>query len=291
MASVAPDPAEPAVRQVIRWLRLMPGRAVLELVSRVGYVARGAVYLSMGVIALMAGLDLAPKAAGATGALLAWANWPAGLTLLALVGWGWLAFALWRALQALFDADGHGASPRGLAVRAGQAISGAVHAAIGLTALELADGLDDLAELDEDGAARETAAQVLAMPAGELALIAVGGFILAVGVANILQTLAYDFTKRLGGPRHTRRWAVVLAKLGYLGRGIAFAPLGFFVLRAGLDAEAGAVRSLGGALQALEAQPFGSAVLSLTAVGLIAFGLFALVEARYRRMTVPRLAS
>ncbi|MND00708.1 hypothetical protein D3C83_194200 [compost metagenome] len=67
--------------------------------------------------------------------------------------------------------------------------------------------------------------------------------------------------------------------------------MGFFIAEAGLDARAGAVRSLGGALQTLETQPFGSWVLSLTALGLVAFGLFSLVEARYRRMRVPRLAS
>jgi hypothetical protein len=257
--------------------------AVLELASRVGYVARGAVYLSVGVIALLAALDLAPTAAGAMGAMQAWGSWPFGLALLVLAGWGLMAFALWRALQALLDADGHGRTPRALLIRGGQAISGLVHAALAMSAFEVADGLEDLSELDEDGAAQAAAAAILDMPGGDLALIVVGGFILAVGIANIVQGLFYNFAKRLDA---AGRWAWPLGKIGYLGRGIAFIPLGFFIAESGLDARAHHARSLGGALQTLEAQPFGSLVLSLTALGLIAFGLFALAEARYRRMSL-----
>lgn len=275
-----------ATKQVADWLRQTPARALLELASRVGYVARGAVYLSVGVIALMAALDLTPRAAGVVGAMRAWGEWPAGLMLIVLAGWGLMAFALWRGLQAVFDADGHGSSLRALAIRGGQAISGFVHAALAYSAFELADGLEDIHELDEDGETQRAVAAVLGLPGGDLVLIVVGGFILTVGVANILQALFYDFTKRLRSP-DAWRWAVPLGRTGYLGRGVAFAPMGFFILESGLDARATQARSLGGALQTLEAQPFGSLVLSLTALGLIAFGLFSLVEARYRRMIIP----
>ena len=291
MAAETPNLSPSAALQVISWLRRIPGRALLELASRVGYVARGAVYLSVGSIALLAAIDLTPRAAGVVGAMRAWGEWPAGLTLLSLAGWGLMAFALWRALQAVFDADGHGSTLRTLIIRAGQAISGFVHAGLAFSAFELTDGLEDLGEIDEDGAAQQTAAAVLDIPGGDLALIVVGGFILTVGLANVLQGLFYDFSKRLECSDAACRWTVPLGKIGYLGRGVAFVPLGFFIAESGFDARAHHARSLGGALQTLEAQPFGSLVLSLTALGLIAFGLFALVEARYRRMEVPKLAS
>ena len=288
MATQAPDLTPTASKQLIAWLRIMPGRAVLELAARVGYVARGAVYLSVGAIALLAALDLTPSAAGAVGAMQAWGDWPAGLMLLWLAAWGLMAFAMWRGLQAVLDADGHGSSPRALLIRGGQTISGFVHAALAFSAFEVADGLEDLTEMDEDGEARRAAAALLDIPGGDLVLIAVGGFILAVGLANVAQAFFYDFSKRLECSQAACRWAVPLGKIGYFGRGMAFAPLGFFIAESGLEARAQNVRSLGGALQTLEAQPFGSVVLSLTALGLIAFGLFAVVEARFRRMNVPQ---
>jgi TctA family transporter len=80
---------------------------------------------------------------------------------------------------------------------------------------------------------------------------------------------------------------VPLAKVGYGARGLASLPLGVFLVMAGIQARAGEARSWGGALQALEGQPFGSWALGLVAAGLIAFGLFGLVEARYRRIRPP----
>lgn len=286
MAAETPHIEPTAVHQVAVWLRRMPVRALLELASRVGYVARGAVYLSVGAMALLAASDLTPRATGIVGAMRAWGDWPFGLLLIGLVGWGLLAFAVWRGLQAVLDADGHGSSLRALLVRGGQAISGMVHAVLALSAFELADGLEDLGE-NEDAEAQQTAAALLGAPGGDIALIVVGGFVLAVGFANIIQGLFYDFAKRLECPQVTQRWTLPLGRIGYLGRGIAFAPLGFFILEAGLDARASPARSLGGALQTLESQPFGDWVLSLTALGLVAFGLFSLVEARFRRMRIP----
>ena len=284
MATQAPQSSPSAVRQVGAWLKSIPTPAVLELASRTGYVARGAVYLSVGFIALLAALDVVPTASGVVGAIQAWGRWPAGLALIWLAGAGLLAFAGWRCLQAVFDADGHGRSLHAWSVRGGQAISGLVHAAMAFSAFQL---LDELEDLNEESEAREAAAALLQIPGGDWALIGVGGFVLAVGIANFAQGLFYDFSKRLGCSRQACRWAVPLGRIGYLGRGVAFVPLGFFIAESGFDARASQARSLGGALQTLEAQPMGSLVLSLTALGLIAFGLFAFVEARFRRMQIP----
>src|SRR5436190_1354581 len=87
--------------------------------ARFGYAARGAVYVSVGVMALLAALRLSPHATGAIGAMRAWGAWPPGIALLWAAGLGLYAFAGWRALQALFDADRLGAKPAALAARVG----------------------------------------------------------------------------------------------------------------------------------------------------------------------------
>ena len=144
-----------------------------------------------------------------------------------------------------------------------------------------------MTELFEPTSAQTQAATLMALPYGDLLLIAVGGFILAVGAANIAQALFKDFSKRLHCSPEVCRWAVPLGRAGYFGRGVAMAPLGLFLLRAGQQARASEAHGLGVALQTLEAQPFGSWILGMTALGLVAFGAFALVEARFRRIDVP----
>lgn len=256
----------------------------LEWASRLGYAARGVVYLGLGTLVLLAAADLTPRAKGAKAMLAAWAEWPPGLALVGAVAVGLLAFALWRALQAIFDADHHGASPKGIAVRVGQAVSGLIYGGLGLWALELLDAFDDVGEPDEEQSARGMARAVLALPHGGLLLLLAGGCLLAVGIGNIVQGLAQDFAKRLRCGETVCRWVVPMAKLGYGARGLATLPAGLFLIQAGLAARSRDAHSWGGALQAMEGHPFGSWLLGVIAVGLIAFGLFGFVEAAFRRI-------
>jgi len=147
-----------AARLPERW------RRALELASRLGYAARGAVYLTVGVLAMLAALDLTPSASGAHEAMALWARWTPGLLLVALLAGCLLAFSIWRGVQSVFDADRHGHSPRALAIRAGQAVSGLAYGALAVSALELLDGFEDIGEADESESARTAAAEILALP-------------------------------------------------------------------------------------------------------------------------------
>ena len=260
----------------------------LELASRLGYAARGAVYLTIGVIAVLAAADLTPRPAGTGDVLELWAKWPLGLFLISALAACLLAFSGWRVLQAVFDADRHGATPKAWAIRAGQAVSGVVYGALALSALELLDGLEDIGEADETDSARTAAAEILAWPHGDWLVIAGGLVLLAVGVGNLAQGVLHDFGKRLHCGPEVCRWVVPLGRAGYIGRGLATLPLGIFLLRAGWEVRASEVRTWADALQTVEAQPFGSVILTAVALGLIAFGLFGVVEAVFRRIDAPR---
>lgn len=274
-------------RKLVKRVRRLSVSRIIELASRFGYAARGLVYLGLGSIVLLAALDLTPRAQGAKGVLRAWAEWPLGWALIGGIGVGLAGFAAWRILQAVFDADRHGRSLKAWAVRAGQAFSGLVYGGLALSAFELLDELEDVGEVDEEQTAHHTARTVLDMPYGDTLLIAAGLVVLAFGVGNVVQGLMQDFSKRLDCDDHICRRVVPLAKIGYGARGLASLPLGVFLVMAGIQARAGEVHSWGGALQALEGRPFGNSALCLVAAGLVAFGLFGLVEARYRRIRPP----
>ena len=234
-------------------------------------MARGSIYVSVGLIALLAAAGLAPRAQGILGALEAWGEWPPGVALLWLAGLGLYGFAGWRALQSIADADGQGRSPRAWASRAGQAVSGLLYGGMAISVFELLDAIKDLHEADDQAKTREFVAGLLDWPMGELVVVALGLLILAAGVGNVVRAFIDHFARGLKCDERTAAWAGTMARVGYFGRGLAMLPGGAFMLLAGWHARASEARSLGDMLQALHTQPLGDVVLSLIAVGLMAF--------------------
>ena len=266
---------------------------LIEGAARIGYGARGFVYLSAGALTLLAATDRIGEAVGTSGAAGWLAEQPFGKVWLVLLGLGLWAFVGWRVLQAVFDADHEGADLKGWTTRAGQAVSGLFY---GVLASGVFEYLDEFAEATDASSAQaesvaenqEKAAALLALPFGEALLIGAGLTVLGVGVGNIVRAFRDDFGDALACPKAFCGTATALARAGYAARGFAYLPLGVFVVLAGLHARSGEVTTTAAALDALEAQPGGSVILGLTAAGLMAFGAFAFVEARWRRIRPPR---
>ncbi len=259
----------------------------VEWAARIGYGARGFVYLSAGLLTLMAVLDLMDGAAGAREALAWLSRQPFGRAWLFLAGAGLLAFVGWRMLQAVFDADHEGRTWRGLSTRMSQAFSGLGYALLAVSAfrLLLLDPANPAAE--EVASGRERAEQLLSLPLGNWLLVGVGLCIAGVGVSNVVRAWREDFTEYLACSAKLCRRVAPLARAGYVARGLAWLPLAAFVAMAGLHSRAADVTSFGAALDAVERQPAGAWFLVPAALGFVAFGVFSLVEARFRRIRPP----
>ena len=260
----------------------------LEWAARIGYGARGFVFLSVGVLVLLAATDQIGSATGSSGAAGWLSGQPLGRLWLVLLGLGLWAFVAWRFIQSVFDADHEGRDWRGLMSRAGQALSGIFYGLIGATVFEYLDEYAPRPEAEDAAENQQKAAQLLDLPFGQWLLLLVGLAILALAIGNIVRAMRDDFTSSLACSEDVCRRVAPLARIGYAARGFAYLPLAAFVVLAGLRESSEPVTSFGGALNALEAQPGGSIMLGLTAVGLTAFGAFAFVEARWRRIRPPK---
>jgi hypothetical protein len=282
--TIGAAPPEDALAGVQDARPASPWPRIAAVGARIGYMARGSVYVSVGAIALLAALRLSPHAVGAIGALEAWGAWPAGIVLLWAVGLGLYAFAGWRALQSVFDVDERGRRPHALASRVGQAISGLTYGALAVSVFRLIHTLHHLGRPSETAAMRSFVARMLDLPLGPWLVIGMGAFVVAAGLGSVARAGLDHFARGLDCHPKLRTGLGVLARVGYAGRGVALLPAGALLVRAGLHARASDARGLGGALEVIARQPLGHPVLGLTAVGLMGFGLFAVVEGWLRPM-------
>ena len=109
------------------------------------------------------------------------------------------------------------------------------------------------------------------------------------GLFQFYRAFKSDLTDDLSltdvGAEH-REWITPIGRAGYAARGVAFSMIGGFLIAAAIHHNPGEAQGLDGALATLAGQPFGPYLLGLVAAGLAAYGVFALVEARYRRMVI-----
>ena len=159
---------------------------------------------------------------------------------------------MWRLFQGVLDPDREGGDARGLIKRADHAVNGLFHAA-------------------------------LAVSVGRVAL---GAGILAIGLFQFFRAYDARFMEKLKpgemNPRE-RRWTRRAGRRGHAARGVVLV-IGAFLAQAALQSDPDEARGLGGALSAPATQPFEPYLLALVALGLVAFGLFMFVVARYRRI-------
>jgi hypothetical protein len=265
------------------------GRGWYAAAARTGLVAKGVSYGIVGIVAIALALGVGGKATDRSGALELLAQNGFGKAVLAALAVGFGAYALWRFVQAVADReDDDGA--KGVAKRLGKAAGyvgrGAIYAGLAFTTAKLLTGAD---EKPQNQKARETTAGVFDWPAGRWLVGLAGLAILGAGVWNLYRGVSTKFedkwqTGKMSGAE--RRWGVRVGLVGHVARAVVFGLIGLFLTKAALEFEPKEAIGLDGALQKLAQASYGPVLLGLTAAGLIAYGLYCLVDARYRDVSV-----
>jgi hypothetical protein len=264
--------AEGAARRASPWLTRG---------ARLGYAAKGIVYVTLGLVALQAAMG-SGQTQDQRGALRTLAEQPAGKLLLGIVAVGLLAYAVWRVIGAVADSEGKGNEPKGLAARGGQAFRGVLYSGLGIEAWRLLRGTAGSASGNRTA---HWTARAMELPAGRALVVAVGLGVIGYGLYQLWRAWKADVRKHLDLSEvspETQEWIVRLGRLGYAARGVVFTIIGSFLVRAAMAYDPGQASGLGGALESLQGGTWGPWLLGVVALGLVAYGLFQIVQARYR---------
>lgn len=256
----------------------------IQLLARLGYAAKGVVYLIIGGLAVQAALTRYGRPEGSGGALLVIARQPFGRFLLGIVAVGLSGYVLWRLVQALLDPEHKGTDAKGLATRAGYLISGVLYGAVALEAVRMLTGSSGGGGQNGEQADHWTA-MAMSQPLGRWIVGAVGAGVILFGLYEFYRATSADLRKRmdltsLGGNARTQ--LVRFGRFGLAARGVVFLIMGWFLIQAAWQYDPQDAQGLAGALGTLQDQPYGPFVLGVVALGLFAYGLFQLAKARYR---------
>ncbi len=246
----------------------MNASARLTSLTRIGFATRGLLYIVIAVLIVRTGRAEDPSGA------LEYLGKGGGQWLLGIMAAGLVAYGIWRLSDAAFDVERHGSDRKGAMERAGAGVSGIVHLVLAWQAVRLMRGV----AASGDGT-REGAQAAMGLPGG-WALVMLGGVVLfGLGAVQIVKSVKAGFLRYLDPQIASQLWAQWSGRAGYAARGLVFIISAFFLVRAGLEEQAGEAGGMARVLSWLTS-PFDIII----GAGLFGFGVFSLIEARYRRL-------
>ncbi len=261
--------------------------------GRVGWLAKGVVYVLAGVLALLvvgrslgwSPVPVASKEASPTGAIREVAQSAGGPLLLIGLAAGMFVYALWRLATAVLPGT---TDAEGIATRIGYGVSAVMYTTFGVTAISLAKSR--VAKANGNHTVTDTTARVMQHTAGRWLIGVVGAVIIAAGLYRISLGLKADVARAvdLTGMSETRaRLTRRLGAVGEIGRGIAMGLIGYFFIRAALTTTAAQATGLDGALRRVALVSWGQLVVAVVGVGLFAYGLFCVATFTRQRLQAP----
>jgi hypothetical protein len=270
--------ASHAAREVSPWI---------ERLARLGFAAKGVVYIVVGVLAAQATVGRGGQTTGSRGALAAILAQSFGRTALAVIALGLFGYALWRAIEATTDPGHHGTSPKGIALRLGSAGKAFAYGVLGVSAVRLL--LHHGGSGGDDRASHHWSAVLLEEPFGRAILAIIGLSVIGYGIYEVAAAARSKLGKDLDlgtvAPT-TRAWITGVSRFGIAARGVVFVIIGYFLVRAAFFRAPSEAKGIGGALGSFYQHPYGHYSLLIAASGLAAYGVYQLISSRYRNILV-----
>jgi hypothetical protein len=254
---------------------------IIERLARLGYASIGIVYMIVGGFAVAAGFDRRGSTGSQKDAFRFILHQPFGRVLLTVIALGLTGYVLWRLVSAALDTEHRGSDAKGLAIRAASAGRGLIYAAITVGVVRMIAGGGD----SGGGGDRQTqhwTAKLMNEPFGRWAVALTGLGVIIYGGYQLYAAWDAKLSKRLSLGRMdaaVRDKVVAVSRFGIGARGVVFLVVGGSLLLAALRHNASEARGTSGALQAIP-----DPLLIPVGLGLAAYGVYAIVNARYRRI-------
>ena len=259
----------------------------LEPLARVGLIAYGLVHVLVAWLALQLAWGGGGEA-DQSGAMSTVAQQPFGRPLLWIITVGFFALALWQAAEVLRLRRRLSASGKQRAKAVWKIVEtvamALVYLGFGILALRFALGSGQSSAQQQ----QQATTGVFGWPGGRLLVGVVALVLVGVGVKQVAKGVTKSFLEQIDlveAPPRTTRAVTRIGQVGFPAKGVALALAGGLLGYAAVTFDPSKARGLDGAMRAILDAPFGAVLLTLVALGILAFGAFCFARARYPERT------
>lgn len=251
----------------------------VEALVRGGYVARGLIYSLVGLVAVGVAFEQGGTVTDQSGAIAMLASQPFGKIIMLVLAVGLLGYSFWGFVRAVFDPLGRGHDTKGILERVGFFASGLSYGSLAAVAMHFATGMTQA----KASTPQDMSATFLEKPYGPWIVAVLGVVWLGAAAGQLYTSYKADFKHDLKSnlPANEKLWAERLGRAGYAARGIVFGLVGWFLIQSAMQVNPKQAVGLDGALLKLAEQPFGVYLLAAVALGLLAFGIYSILCARW----------
>lgn len=251
-------------------------------IAQAGLLAKGIVYILLGIVGFMAAFEVGSQTnnASSKGIFTMLQNLPLGIPLLVIVALGLICYTVWRLIQAwtLSESD----QKKKWAKKIRYFFSALAYGSLAYTAFSIIFHLKS----DDSDQKQKMASELLQKSNGQWLAGAVALLFAGVGVYQIYYGFTEKFKKHVQNLNlHANGSSLLVqsAKIGYIARGVVWLIIAYLFIRAALNANSSEAGDTGKAFKFIESSSYGSYLLGALGIGLITYGIFNFIRARYER--------
>ncbi|WP_300441941.1 DUF1206 domain-containing protein [Christiangramia sp.] len=250
-----------------------------ENFARFGMAAKGTVYCLIGVLTALAAFGQGGQQTGSKGALQYLSQQSYGQILLILMGIGLLGYVFWRMYQSFANPKGIEDNTKGYAKRAAYFISGLIYGGLAFYALKLAFG-------GGSGGGKSMMGSLMSGSNGDIIAIIIGIGMGIKAIYDLYRAYSGKFreeVEEVGMDPKEQKALINAGKFGHTARGVVFGLMAFFTLKSGFSG--GKISTQTDVFSYIQNE-FGSIALGIVALGLVGYGVYMLIKAKYPAMSI-----
>lgn len=245
-----------------------------KTVSRIGMIAKGIVYLLIGILTVLPIFGMGGQTSSSKGALRFLAEQSYGQILLVILGLGLFGYLFFRCYQAFANLKNHDDDAKGYLIRASYVVSGLIYGFLGYTALKMVFG--------SSSGQGNTVSKILNSDYGDIIAIAIGLVLLGKAIYEFYMAYSGKFKEQVEHAQISSKERTLLTnagKVGFTARGIVAGILAYLFFKAGFQNTSGDINKAD-AFNLLQNE-FGSIIMAIVAAGIAFYGVFMLIKSKY----------